>query len=139
KKCGSEDCIAMRRIIQLNRVARQAIYAEYRRSAYIFTVLAVMMYAQPGAWCRDKLHVDRHVSMPRLHPKNEPDIIGVAVHDSFLMDGNILLCWFSLIWKDRSLELAGKGYGLTFRLTPLYRLQCQELRFPLPCSAGSAA
>ena len=54
-----------------------------------------------------------------------------------------ILCWFSLIWKNRLVGLASKGSGLALRSNSLYRSPVAELRFPLPCAArrpaGSAA
>src|SRR5713226_4225077 len=47
--------------------------------------------------------------------------------------------WFSLIWKNRLIELARKGKRLLFRSLPLYRCRAEELRFPLPCSAATWA
>src|ERR1022692_1550852 len=52
-----------------------------------------------------------------------------------LVDAVVAVCWFSLIWKNRLVELAGKGSGHTFRAWTLYRLASAELRFPLLCSA----
>ncbi len=43
------------------------------------------------------------------------------------------VCWFSLICKNRLVELATKGWEHTLSSTPLYRLVKGSLRFPLPC------
>ena len=52
----------------------------------------------------------------------------------YSIDEVFFLCWFSLIWKNSAVELAGNGQGRTFTLPPLYRSGIRKLRVPLLCS-----
>lgn len=55
-------------------------------------------------------------------------------NNSKMVGGIEEVCWFSLIWNNRVVELAIQGSGHKFRSRALYWFQSAELRFPPLCS-----